>query len=56
MTIAAIRAALIARFGARKYRITASGEIHAYGTLPNTSMDGWFVLGDVQTIQPEDLA
>lgn len=47
MTIAQIRAALIAKFGARKYRITADGEIHAFGAMPNTNMDGWFVFGHI---------
>ena len=56
MTIASIRAALIAKFGARKYRITSSGEIHALGNMPNTGIHGWFVVGDVATITPEDLA
>lgn len=56
MTIAAIRAALIAKFGARKYRITASGEIHAFGTMPNTNIECWFVVGDVARITAEDLA
>ena len=43
----AIRSALREMFGARKYRITAEGEIHAYGTMPNTNIDGWFVFGGV---------
>lgn len=25
-----------------KYRITASGEAHYYGTMPNTNQDGWY--------------
>lgn len=56
MTIAQIRAALIAKFGARKYRITSSGDIHAFGTMPNSNVEDWFFVGHVDTITPEELA
>lgn len=47
ITITAIRNALREKFGARMYRITATGEIHAYGTMPNTNIEGWYVFGAV---------
>lgn len=47
MTIKAIRAALRSAFGTRKYRITATGEIHVHGTMPNTSQIGWYLFGEV---------
>lgn len=39
------RNALREMFGARKYRITATGEIYAYGTMPNTNTVGWYLFG-----------
>jgi hypothetical protein len=39
----AIRHALRAMFGARRYRITRDGEIHAYGTMPNSNITGWWL-------------
>lgn len=53
MTVTAIRAALRNEFGPRKYRITSSGEIHVYGTMPNTNREGWYLygwVGDAETI------
>lgn len=53
MSIAQIRAALRNAFGARKYRITASGDIHVFGVMPNTNQEGWYLFGyvaDDQTI------
>ncbi len=44
-TITTIRAALIKQFGARQYRITAAGEIHVRGTMPNTNQVGWYLYG-----------
>lgn len=52
MNNSAIRSILRNAFGARKYRITASGEIHVFGVMPNTSQSGWYFLGwagDTQT-------
>ena len=43
--ITTLRAALINEFGARQYRITSRGEIHAYGTMPNTNTIGWYLYG-----------
>jgi hypothetical protein len=45
MTTTQIRSALIAKFGARKYRIVSNGDIHVYGTMPNTNTEGWFLFG-----------
>lgn len=53
MSTATIRAALREQFGARKYRITADGEIHIYGTMPNANTVGWWLCGrsdDTQTL------
>lgn len=41
----AIRQALRAEFGARRYRITKAGEIHAYGVMPNSNTTGWWLYG-----------
>ena len=46
-----IRAALINEFGARQYRITRSGEIHVYGTMPNTNQAGWYLFGCIDSAQ-----
>ena len=54
-----IREALKAKFGLRKYRIMANGEIHAYGTMPNTSAEGWYLfgaVGKIDTMHRLDLA
>lgn len=40
-----IRAALRNQFGARQYRITAAGEIHVHGVMPNTGIVGWWLYG-----------
>lgn len=47
----AIRAALVAKFGARKYRITKNGEIHAYGVMPSTNQDGWYLFGEIDSAE-----
>lgn len=44
-SIAAIRRALRAQFGPRRYRITSDGEIHTHGTMPNTNQTDWFLFG-----------
>lgn len=52
VSIKALRASLINKFGVRKYRITSTGEIHAYGVMPNTNQHGWYLfgyVGDAQT-------
>ena len=33
-----------ARMGV-KYRITSAGEIHFYGTMPNSNQIGWYLIG-----------
>ena len=45
MPVRQVRAILREKFGARKYRITATGEIHAYGPMPNASCEGWYLVG-----------
>lgn len=53
MTIKQIRAALRTAFGAQQYRITATGEIHVRGTMPNTNTAGWYLFGQVGNTQTE---
>ena len=43
-----LRAALRAKFGARQYRITRRGEVHAYGVLPNAAVIGWYFFGYIE--------
>ena len=31
------------RLGAERYRITASNEVHFYGTMPHTNQSGWYL-------------
>jgi hypothetical protein len=45
MTTPAIRSALRRVFGDRKYRVTAVGEIHVYGQIPNSDATGWYLYG-----------
>lgn len=45
LSATAIRAALRHHFGPRRYRITATGEIHAHGRMPNTNTVGWYLYG-----------
>lgn len=49
--ITTIRAALINEFGARQYRITRDGEIHVYGTMPNTNTVGWYLYGTIDSAE-----
>ena len=28
-----------------KYRMTKNGEVHFYGTMPNTDIVGWYLAG-----------
>ena len=44
-SITKLRATLRARFGARRYRITRQGEVHAYGEMPNSIITGWYLVG-----------
>lgn len=39
------RALLRKAHGAGKYRITRKGEVHAYGTMPNSNAVGWYLVG-----------
>ncbi len=53
MNKSTIRAALRNAFGVGKYRITAAGEIHVHGQMPNSIINGWYLygyLGDAETI------
>lgn len=44
-------ASLVSKFGPGKSRITSTGEVHAYGTMPNTNRRGWYLLGYVGDAQ-----
>ncbi|MDO9596748.1 MAG: hypothetical protein Q7J47_03410 [Azoarcus sp.] len=49
-----LRKLLRDEFGTRKYRIVGQGaatEVHAYGTMPNTNTEGWFVLGGIKDVE-----
>lgn len=47
-----LRNALVAKYGARKYRINAAGEVHIFSTMPNSIFEGWWLMGDLD--QAED--
>ena len=47
VTVKALRDALRNKYGARKYKITAAGDVCVLGYMPNTSTRGWYLLGDV---------
>ena len=51
MSIAQIRAALRNAYGDRMYRITRDGEIHVYGTIPNSNTEGWWLFGYVSSAE-----
>lgn len=53
MSITTIRNILRNAFGARQYRITRDGEIHVYGTMPNTNQTGWYLFGRVGDAETE---
>lgn len=64
MTTPAIRSALRQAFGDRQYRITASGEIHVKGEMPNSEGIGWYLYGftwdpktirSIETMSPEGI-
>ncbi len=47
MTVTELRKILRELYGARRYRITSTGEIHVYGQMPNTDVIGWRYAGAV---------
>jgi hypothetical protein len=32
-------------FGTRKYKITADGDVHVHGKMPNSILTGWYLKG-----------
>ena len=42
-----LRAALRAKYGAGRYRITQNDEVHVYGLMPNARIVGWWLMGDL---------
>ena len=45
-----LRAALRAKFGARKYKIIGTvccEQVHVYGLMPNSTTVGWWLMGDI---------
>jgi len=53
MSINTIRKILRKTFGDRQYRITAAGEIHVHGVMPNTNQTGWYLFGWLNDAQTE---
>lgn len=47
ISIKTLRAALIAKYGLRCYRITQNDEVHIYGIMPNSTTVGWWLMGDI---------
>lgn len=50
MPIKTLRAALRAKFGARKYKIvgtTCCEQVHVYGLMPDARTVGWWLMGDI---------
>jgi hypothetical protein len=45
--IAAIRAALVDKYGPKNHRITSGDEVHVYSQMPNSMETGWWLLGDL---------
>ena len=48
---AALRELLRSEFGARRYQIRADQTVHAYGRMPNTDQDGWYLLGSITEVE-----
>lgn len=46
-----LRAALRAKYGAGRYRITQNDEVHVYGLMPNSQTVGWWLMGDILTAE-----
>ena len=46
-----LRAALRARYGAGRYRITENDEVHIYSLMPNCNIIGWWLMGDILTAE-----
>jgi len=44
------RAYVAARSGVERVHITKDGEVHAYGTMPNTTQTGWYLAGTVKAL------
>ena len=42
---AKLRNELRNRFGKRKYKIDCNDLVHVYGTMPNTQIVGWWLMG-----------
>ena len=38
-------------YGAGKYRITLKDEVHAYGTMPNSNVTGWYFVGHRDSVE-----
>lgn len=45
-----LRSMLRRKFGDRKYRLTADGEVHVYGCMPNSIVTGWYLLGSKASV------
>jgi hypothetical protein len=47
MKHAKLREALRAKYGARNYRIDRNDQVYVYGTMPNSHVVGWWLMGDI---------
>lgn len=50
---AKLRELLRRDYGAGKYRLTKDGDVHVYGTMPNTNQTGWYLLGSRRRVETE---
>jgi len=50
---AKLRELLRRDYGAGKYRLTKDGDVHVYGTMPNTNQTGWYLLGTRRHVETE---
>ena len=39
--------------GAGKYRLTKDGDVHVYGTMPNTNQIGWYLLNSRSHVESD---
>lgn len=50
---ARLRELLRRDYGAGKYRLTKDGNVHVYGTMPNTNRASWYLLGSRRHVETE---
>lgn len=47
------RAYIASREGVERVRVTKSGEVYAYGVMPNTNTCGWYLAGYADELATE---